>query len=110
MYLLILDDDLETIELVEGYLNERGHTLDSATNSKDFYKLLKSNVYDALLIDLMLPLESGIEILKVIKDISTPKYLYTDGSSDFIPEVLLNATYISKEKLSNLDQILEEDS
>src|SRR5919109_2320218 len=66
---LIIDDEEEIRESIEMLLGSEGLTTDTAADGEEGLKKIEENLYDAVLLDLMLPGKSGMEIQKDIKRI-----------------------------------------
>src|SRR5882724_4652012 len=66
---LIIDDEEEIRESIEMLLTSEGMTVETASNGEEGLKKIDANLYDAVLLDLMLPGKSGMEIQKDIKRI-----------------------------------------
>src|SRR5213594_197382 len=64
---LIIDDEEEIRESIELLLNSEGLSTDTAANGEEGLKKIEDNSYDAVLLDLMLPGKSGMEVQKEIK-------------------------------------------
>ena len=66
---LIIDDEEEIRESIELLLNSEGLSTATAANGEEGLKKIEDNSYDAVLLDLMLPGKSGMEVQKQIKRI-----------------------------------------
>jgi DNA-binding NtrC family response regulator len=66
---LIIDDEDEIRESIEILLTSEGLTIDTAATGEQGLKKIEENLYDAVLLDLMLPGKSGMEVQKDIKRI-----------------------------------------
>jgi DNA-binding NtrC family response regulator len=66
---LIVDDEDEIRESIEILLTSEGLTTDTAATGEEGLKKIEENLYDAVLLDLMLPGKSGMEVQKDIKRI-----------------------------------------
>jgi DNA-binding NtrC family response regulator len=66
---LIIDDEDEIRESIEILLTSEGLTTDTAATGEEGLKKIEENLYDAVLLDLMLPGKSGMEVQKDIKRI-----------------------------------------
>ena len=64
---LIIDDEEEIRESIELLLNSEGLSTATAANGEEGLKKIEENSYDAVLLDLMLPGKSGMEVQKEIK-------------------------------------------
>ena len=67
--ILIIDDEEEIRESIELLLNSEGISTATATNGEEGLKKIEDNLYDCVLLDLMLPEKSGMEIQKDIRRI-----------------------------------------
>src|SRR5216684_8385498 len=96
---LIIDDEEEIRESIEMLLNSEGLSTDTAENGEEGLKKIEENLYDGVLLDLMLPGRSGMEVQKDIRriDPTLPVIIITaigaletavtaikDGSFDYI--------------------------
>ena len=64
---LIIDDEEEIRESIEILLTSEGLNADTAVDGEAGLKKIEENWYDVVLLDLMLPGKSGMEIQKAIK-------------------------------------------
>src|SRR6266508_966361 len=66
---LVIDDEEEIRESIELLLSSEGMTTDTAATGEEGLKKIEENLYDAVLLDLMLPGKCGMEVQKDIKRI-----------------------------------------
>src|SRR5260370_1261937 len=66
---LIIDDEEEIRESIELLLTSEGLSTDAAANGEEGLKKIEENLYDAVLLDLMLPGKSGMDVQQDIKRI-----------------------------------------
>src|SRR5262244_3915644 len=66
---LIIDDEEEIRESIEMLLNSEGVATDTAASGEEGLKKIEENLYDAVLLDLMLPGKCGMDVQKDIKSI-----------------------------------------
>jgi len=66
---LLIDDEEEIRESIEILLTSEGLNTDTASTGEEGIKKIEENSYDAVLLDLMLPGKSGMEVQKTIKRI-----------------------------------------
>ena len=64
---LIVEDNRNISEMVGEYLEGRGFEVDYAADGVDGYRLASENVYDAIVLDLMLPRLDGIEVCRRLR-------------------------------------------
>jgi len=67
MKLLIVEDDRMLSELVRRALVEEGHTVDVAADGEQAEALAFINDYDAIVLDLVLPGKSGLQLLQQLR-------------------------------------------
>jgi PAS domain S-box-containing protein len=60
--LLIIDDDPMLLKFLEEFLITRGHNVDAVNNARDAQKAFRSRKYDLILMDILMPDVSGIEL------------------------------------------------
>ena len=71
--ILVIEDDEKISQLLCSILRENGYETECAMNGLDGLHLAKKNDYNLILMDLMLPLKSGEEILRELRsEKSTP--------------------------------------
>ena len=77
-HVLVVDDDDRIRELVKEYLEENSFIVTSAKDALDAKKKLKILKFDILILDIMMPGESGLSLTKEVKkNNSTPIILLT---------------------------------
>jgi two-component system phosphate regulon response regulator PhoB len=64
---LVVDDNLDVRDLVVHFLSSDGFQVFSASNGDDALAILKSNSINLVLLDVMMPGKSGIEVLTEIR-------------------------------------------
>ena len=74
MKILIIEDDSSIASFVMKGLKEAGFTVDSASDGDDGYMKLLTGVYDAAVVDIMLPGMDGLTVIENIRsrNINTP--------------------------------------
>jgi two-component system, OmpR family, phosphate regulon response regulator OmpR len=78
LHILVVDDDDRIRELVKEYLQKNNFLVSTAINSADAKKKLEILKFDILILDIMMPGESGLSLTKEIKkNNSTPIILLT---------------------------------
>jgi len=64
---LVVDDDLDTLEMVRVILENRGAEVDIASSARDALEALEHSVPDALVSDLAMPEQDGFELIELIR-------------------------------------------
>lgn len=65
--ILIIEDDKFIAEMYSKLLVEHGYKVDFAVNGKDGIKQAKAADYDLILLDIMMPEVTGIDVLKELR-------------------------------------------
>ena len=88
MRLLVVEDDDPLRELLARGLSEDGHVVDALPDGREVAEYLAGSSYDALILDLNLPHEDGLSILRRLRrgGTTTPVLVLTarDGTRDVV--------------------------
>ena len=77
-HILVVDDDTRLRELLQRFLRENGYMVSAAKDADDARELLKHYRFDLLIVDVMMPKESGFEFLaKLRKESLVPVIMLT---------------------------------
>lgn len=69
--LLLIEDDAEISEMLESYLVSQGFEIYAAFDGIQAVQMFQERAYDLILLDLMIPRLSGMEVMKKIRQTST---------------------------------------
>ncbi|MBL8177629.1 MAG: sigma-54-dependent Fis family transcriptional regulator [Bryobacterales bacterium] len=99
--ILIVDDEADIRESLETLLTLEGYSIEEAPNATEGLRKMEQANYDLVLLDLMMPDRSGMEVLKEVRerDTETPICMITAyGSVEVAVEALKNGAqdYFSK--------------
>ncbi len=67
MRLLLIEDELHLAEAISQILKKNNYTVDMVHDGEAGYDYGMSNIYDMILLDIMLPKMNGIEVLKALR-------------------------------------------
>lgn len=84
MRILIIEDNPDILANLYGFLEPKGYVLDSARNGYNGLALISENVYDAIVLDIMLPGLSGLELCQKMRAefrLDTPVLMLTARDS-----------------------------
>lgn len=82
--LLLIDDDLELTDLIREYLSPQEYSIDTAHDGLTGLNMATKGSYDLILLDVMLPVMDGFEVLKKLRQSSlTPVLMLTAKGDDF---------------------------
>ena len=90
-HILVVDDDDGIRDLVKKYLNENNFLITTAKNAEDAFQKINIIKFDLIILDIMMPGQTGLEFLKKNK-----KKLNT-------PVILLTAKGEAKERIEGLE-------
>src|ERR1022692_3666090 len=88
---LVVDDELDIREGLELLLTTEGYSVELAQNGTEGIQKMESRAYDLVLLDLMMPDRSGMDVLKEVRarDRETPIFMITAyGSVEAAVEAL----------------------
>jgi len=66
--ILVVDDNADSVAIMRGILETRGFDVAEATSGAEALDLLRTRPADLVLLDIMMPVMSGIEVLQRIKE------------------------------------------
>lgn len=108
---LVVDDDPELRELLVHSLQDAGYHTYEAGNGRQALDRLESCSPDALLVDVMMPVMSGVELIRLVREDPRlrriPVILMT-GVNDSMLGVRLNAPVVTKPYFDALLPILRQ--
>lgn len=90
----IVEDDLDIREMETYALKSAGLSVAAFCDAESFWKKLKEHLPDLILLDIMLPGEDGMEILKKLRD---------DHTTQAIPILMITAKTSEPDKVKGLD-------
>ena len=90
-HILVVDDDDRIRELVKQYLEENNFLVTSAKDALDARKKLEIVKFDILILDIMMPGESGLSLTKEVK------------KKDSTPIILLTAKGETQDRIKGLE-------
>ena len=83
MKIIVVDDEETIVETVENKLRKEGYTVFTAGTAEEGMRLYRLIKPDLLLLDIMLPQRSGVDLARAIrKDSSVPVIFLTAKASE----------------------------
>ncbi|MGN1093660.1 MAG: response regulator transcription factor [Candidatus Neoclostridium sp.] len=92
MRILLAEDDKSLARAVETILKKNNYTVDVVYNGADALSHIDSDLYDAVILDIMMPYADGITVLKTARK-----------NGRRVPVLLLTAKYQIEDKVEGLD-------
>jgi len=93
-HILVVDDDDRIRNLVSRYLTENGFLVVGASDALEAKKILEFAEFDALVVDVMMPGQSGIEFTKEIRE--------KNNALKEVPVLLLTAMSETEDRITGL--------
>jgi len=90
-HILVVDDDKRIRNLLTRYLSENGFLVTSTASSAEARKQLNNFIYDLIVLDVMMPGESGISLTQSLKKVSS------------VPILLLTAMAESADRVAGFE-------
>ncbi len=91
-HVLIVDDDDRIRVLLKRYLSEHGFRTSTAGNAAEARRLMRSVEFDLLILDVMMPGESGFDLTKSVRAASN------------VPILLLTARGLPEDRIEGLER------
>ena len=95
-HILVVDDDDRLRTLIRRYLVEQGFVVTTAHSAEDARAKLKNISFDLMVLDIMMPGETGLELTKSLRSISR-------ASAKQLPILLLTARGEASDRIEGLE-------
>ncbi|MFA5276815.1 MAG: response regulator [Candidatus Omnitrophota bacterium] len=92
--ILVVDDQFQNIELLEAYLVPQGYEIVRASSGEEAMEKLSYNSIDLVLLDIMMPRMSGLEVLEKLR---------VNEKTKAIPVVMVTALKETEDKVKALE-------
>ena len=90
-HLLVVDDDQRLRALLQKYLSANGFRVTSAADAEEARTLIKSIAFDLLILDVMMPGESGLDLTRAVR------------AQSQVPILILTARGESEDRIAGLE-------
>lgn len=114
MKVLCIDDNVDILQLMEITVEGAGHTFESTTDSNAGLRLIGTNAYDVVFLDVNMPNLTGLDIVRrLIRDgtiknqrivLFTATYM---GLGSEMESLIENGVYAILAKPADIDQIFD---
>jgi len=85
---LVVDDEPNLVELVQGYLEREGYTVETAGDGPSALAITRAERPDLVLLDLMLPGMDGFEVCRQLRQFSDAYVLMLTARADEVDKVV----------------------
>jgi DNA-binding response OmpR family regulator len=92
--ILVVDDQSQNIELLEAYLVPQGYEIVKASSGQEAFEKISGNQIDLILLDVMMPGMSGIEVLEKLR---------VEEKTRLIPVVMVTVLKETEDKVKALE-------
>ncbi|WP_440056211.1 response regulator [Pseudoalteromonas sp. T1lg65] len=92
MRILITEDNRQLAEFIQQAIDQDGHAADIANDASQLFSLMDSWQYDAIILDLGLPDQDGLDVIRAIRQTKNP-----------IPILILTARGSVDDRIKGLD-------
>jgi len=99
-HLLVVDDDARLRDLLRRYLSEHGFRVTVAADAKEARANLASFTFDLIVLDVMMPGESGLDLTGALRGPGGP----TTHRSPRLPILMLTAMAEPEDRVNGLEQ------
>jgi DNA-binding response OmpR family regulator len=86
--LLIADDDVELCDLLQQYFEMEGMTLQAVHNGNEVLPALQQASFDLLILDIMLPGQQGLDVLRQVRRSNTIPVLMLTARGDEMDRII----------------------
>ena len=92
MKILLVEDELNVSRFIKKGLEEHGFSVDVAYDGTQGLKMAKSRIHDLIILDIVLPYKSGIDVCKEIRN-----------NKNSVPVLMLSALGTLNDRVNGLD-------
>src|SRR5574344_2388902 len=85
---LVVDDEKLIVKGIKFSLEQDGMSVDCAYDGEEAVNLAKQNEYDVVLLDIMLPIFDGFEVLSQIREFSSMPIIMLTAKGDDMDKIL----------------------
>ncbi|MBU1952027.1 response regulator [Patescibacteria group bacterium] len=104
---LIIEDDKTIQQVIKSMLMTEGYEAETADNGEEGLEVMKEFKPDVIMLDIMMPVMSGFDFLKHLKDESIPVIVLTSLGQEIVEKKVraLGAKYFLQKNDIHLDDI-----
>ena len=92
--ILVVDDEQQNVSLLESFLSPYGYRILTAINGQQAIDIVKNDEIDLIILDVMMPILSGIEVCKILKE---------DSNYQLIPIIMISALDGQQIRIEGID-------
>jgi len=85
--ILIIEDEIAIQDILKNYLEDAGYTIELADNGMDGYSRFQNEVFDLILLDVMMPKIDGFVVLELIRKTSNIPVMMITAMGDILDQL-----------------------
>ncbi len=86
--ILIVDDDAEIRSLLKTYLQQNQYRVNSAADGREMFQLLQQQIYDLIVLDLMMPGDDGLTLCRKLRAQSNIPIIMLTAKGDEMDRII----------------------
>jgi two-component system, OmpR family, phosphate regulon response regulator OmpR len=94
-HVLVVDDDARLRSLLRNFLSAQGYRVSVAANAATARRLMQGLAFDAMIVDVMMPGETGLSFVQDLRSASR-------DPTDHVPVLMLSALSETKDRIAGL--------
>ena len=87
-HILVCDDEIDVRQMLAEYLSRRGFAISQAGNADELRASLESEIPDLILLDINMPGESGLSVLKSLEADHNPPVIMLTAAGDVVDRII----------------------
>lgn len=87
-HILLIDDDEDLVQMLQDYLSKQAMRVGTSHHGKDALAKIDTASYDLLVLDIMMPEITGLELLPMIRAVSSVPIIMLTGRGDDIDRIV----------------------
>lgn len=113
--ILIIDDDIDLSYIIKEMLEDYNYNVTHVDTAKKAFQILENNIFDLILLDINLPDETGFEICKELRNVSTVPVIFASARASEFDRITgfdlggddyISKPYSLKELLSRINALI----
>ncbi|EEE35785.1 two component transcriptional regulator, winged helix family [Rhodobacteraceae bacterium KLH11] len=87
-HILVCDDEVDVREMLQEYLGKRGFRVSAASGGEELRGLLSANSVDVIIMDINMPKEDGLSILRSLRPENTTPVIMLTAAGDVVDRII----------------------
>ena len=87
-HILVCDDEADVRDMLQEYLGKRGYEVSAAAGGEELRKILSANTVDVMIMDINMPKEDGLTILRSLRPENTAPVIMLTAAADVVDRII----------------------